>query len=179
MKQTFGKGMESLIPRKTAKESAVSETKQEPIFYIEIEKIKSILDAIKDTDIEEIWFESGGKKSGFRRRDVSSFSGESSHKIITEESNIHDKETVPEISLSQNQIKSTMVGTFLRSVTPGGKPLVEEGDFVSIDQKVGIVEAMKVMNEIKAETNGTIAEVCVKSGQAVEYGQTLFRVKPE
>jgi len=146
---------------------------------MEIEKIKSILDAIKDTDIEEIWFESGGKKSGFRRRDVSSFSGESSHKIITEESNIHDKETVPEISLSQNQIKSTMVGTFLRSVTPGGKPLVEEGDFVSIDQKVGIVEAMKVMKELTSQVAGKIIKVLVADNHPVEYGQPLFEIEPQ
>ncbi len=145
---------------------------------MEIEKIKSILDAIKDTDIEEIWFEKGGEKSGFKRKDISSFSGELSDKIIPEESKPRDKESVSKIPLSQNQIKSTMVGTFLRSASPGGKPLVEEGDFVSIDQKVGIVEAMKVMKEVTSQVAGKIVKVLVSDNHPVEYGQPLFEVEP-
>lgn len=146
---------------------------------MEIEKIKSILDAIKDTDIEEIWFEKGGEKSGFKKKDISSFSeasDEPSDKIIPEESKPRDKESVPKISSSSNQIKSTMVGTFSRSVTPGGKPLVEEGDFVSIDQKVGIVEAMKVMKEVTSQVAGKIVKVLVADNHPVEYGQPLFEV---
>lgn len=146
---------------------------------MDIEKIKLILDAIKDTDIEEIWFEKGGEKSGFRRRDVSSFSDDSSDKIIPEESGLRDKESVPGISSSSNQIKSTMVGTFLRQASPGGKPLVEEGDFVSIDQKVGIVEAMKVMKEVTSQVAGKIVKVLVADNHPVEYGQPLFEIETQ
>jgi acetyl-CoA carboxylase biotin carboxyl carrier protein len=77
------------------------------------------------------------------------------------------------------EIKAPMVGTFYATPTPDAEPYVEVGSKVSQNTVVCIVEAMKVMNEIKAETEGAIAEVCVKSGQAVEYGTVLFRVKPE
>lgn len=143
---------------------------------MEIEKIKSILDAIKDTDIEEIWLEKDGEKSGFKRKDVSTFLTVPSEKIISETPKSHNKEIIQPVSSSQNQIKSTMVGTFLRSATPGGKPLLEEGDFVAIGQKVGIVEAMKVMKEVTSQVAGKIVKVLVADNHPVEYGQPLFEV---
>ncbi|PKM92624.1 MAG: acetyl-CoA carboxylase, biotin carboxyl carrier protein [Elusimicrobia bacterium HGW-Elusimicrobia-4] len=143
---------------------------------MEIEKIKSILDAIKDTDIEEIWFEKGGEKSGFRRKDISSSASEPSGEIVFEAPKPHNKESIQKVLSSSNQIKSTMVGTFLRSATPGGKPLVEEGDFVTVGQKVGIVEAMKVMKEITSQISGKMIKVLVADNHPVEYGQPLFEV---
>lgn len=77
------------------------------------------------------------------------------------------------------EIKAPMVGTFYGTPSPDSDPYVEAGTPVTPSSVVCIIEAMKVMNEIKAETEGTVAEVCVKSGQAVEYGQVLFRVKPD
>jgi acetyl-CoA carboxylase biotin carboxyl carrier protein len=75
-------------------------------------------------------------------------------------------------------IKSPMVGTFYAAQSPDGDPYVAVGSAVSEDTVVCIVEAMKVMNEIKAECSGTIADVCVRNTQPVEFGQVLFRVKP-
>ena len=77
------------------------------------------------------------------------------------------------------EIKSPMVGTFYEAPSPDSDPYVEPGGHVDPQMVVCIIEAMKVMNEIKAEVNGTIVERLVKNGQAVEYGQALFRVKPE
>ncbi len=76
------------------------------------------------------------------------------------------------------EIKSPMVGTFYASTSPDSEPHVSIGSGVGADTVVCIVEAMKVMNEIKADCIGTIAEICVKNAQPVEYGQVLFRVKP-
>ncbi len=76
-------------------------------------------------------------------------------------------------------ITSPMVGTFYSAPGPEMDDFVEIGSAVGDQTVVGIIEAMKVMNEIKAETTGTIAEIKVKNGQAVEYGQVLFRVKPD
>jgi len=75
-------------------------------------------------------------------------------------------------------IKSPMVGTFYAAATPESDPFVDAGDAVDEDTVICVVEAMKVMNEIKAECAGTIAEICVKNAQSVEYGQVLFRVMP-
>lgn len=75
-------------------------------------------------------------------------------------------------------IMSPMVGTFYAASSPDAKPFVSVGDRVEPDTVVCIVEAMKVFNEIRAELSGTIAEVLVETGQAVEFGQPLFRVNP-
>lgn len=76
-------------------------------------------------------------------------------------------------------IKSPIVGTFYAAPSPDSEQFVEVGSQVEPQTVVCIVEAMKVMNEIKAETSGTIAEILVSNGQAVEYGQELFKVKPD
>jgi len=77
------------------------------------------------------------------------------------------------------QIKSPMVGTFYRASTPGDKPFVKEGDRVSNDTVVCLIEAMKFFNQIKADCSGTIVKVLVNDGDPVDYGQPLFKIKPE
>ena len=75
------------------------------------------------------------------------------------------------------EIPSPMVGTFYRAPGPDAAPFVEVGDRISKNTVVCIVEAMKVMNEIKAEVDGEILEVLVQNGEPVEFGQPLFLVK--
>ncbi len=75
-------------------------------------------------------------------------------------------------------IESPMVGTFYSAPNPDSDVFVKVGDSISSDSVVCLVEAMKVFNEIKAETNGTITKCLVETGQAVEFGQKLFLVKP-
>ncbi len=77
------------------------------------------------------------------------------------------------------EIKSPIVGTFYATPSPKSEDYVEPGSTVKPQTVVCIIEAMKVMNEIKAETSGTIVEILVTNGQAVEYGQVLFKVKPD
>jgi len=74
-------------------------------------------------------------------------------------------------------INSPMVGTFYRAPSPESPPFVEVGARVTPDSVVCIIEAMKVMNEIKAETTGVVAEVLIENGKPVEFGQPLFRIK--
>jgi len=75
-------------------------------------------------------------------------------------------------------IKSPMVGTLYRAPSPDSDPFVEKGDPISEESVVCIIEAMKVMNEIKAECKGVIKDILVGNGEAVEYGQPLFLVEP-
>ncbi len=77
------------------------------------------------------------------------------------------------------EITSPIVGTFYASPSPDSKPYVKSGSHVDEDTVVCIIEAMKVMNEIKAQMDGTIVEVLCKGGQAVEFGQPLFKVRPD
>lgn len=74
-------------------------------------------------------------------------------------------------------VNSPMVGTFYRSAAPGEKSFINIGDPVDENTTVCIIEAMKVMNEIKAEARGTIARVLVEDGKPVQYGQPLFELK--
>jgi len=74
-------------------------------------------------------------------------------------------------------IKSPMVGTFYRAASPESKAFSDVGTKVVENTPVCIIEAMKIMNEIQAETKGTIVEILVENGQPVEYGQKLFKVK--
>jgi acetyl-CoA carboxylase biotin carboxyl carrier protein len=77
------------------------------------------------------------------------------------------------------EIKSPLVGTFYAQPSPESEPYVEMGSHVSLQTVVCMIEAMKVMNEIKAEVGGIVTEILVTNGQAVEYGQVLFRVKTD
>ncbi|RKY04185.1 MAG: acetyl-CoA carboxylase biotin carboxyl carrier protein [Planctomycetota bacterium] len=77
------------------------------------------------------------------------------------------------------EITAPIVGTFYASPSPDSKPFVKSGSHVDEDTVVCIIEAMKVMNEIKAQMDGTIVEVVCKAGQAVEFGQPLFKVRPD
>ncbi len=73
---------------------------------------------------------------------------------------------------------SPMVGTFYRSTSPKDPPLIKQGDKVSPETVLCLIEAMKVFNEIKAEMSGTVVEVLVENQEAVEFGQPLYLIKP-
>ncbi|MBT3841541.1 MAG: acetyl-CoA carboxylase biotin carboxyl carrier protein [Verrucomicrobia bacterium] len=76
------------------------------------------------------------------------------------------------------EIKSPMIGTFYRKPSPESESYVEVGDTVTADMVVCIIEAMKVMNEIKAEMSGVVTEILIEDSRPVEFGQPLFRVRP-
>ena len=75
-------------------------------------------------------------------------------------------------------IPAPMLGTFYRAPGPGESNFADVGDEIAVGQTIGIIEAMKIMNEIAAEVSGTIIEFLVESGQPVEYGQPLIRLTP-
>ena len=80
---------------------------------------------------------------------------------------------------SYNEIKSPIVGTFYAAPSPNAEPFVKVGDKITEDTVVCIIEAMKVMNEIKSEISGVVRKILVENGTAVEYDQPLFLVEPE
>ncbi|HLP75588.1 MAG TPA: acetyl-CoA carboxylase biotin carboxyl carrier protein [Candidatus Paceibacterota bacterium] len=86
---------------------------------------------------------------------------------------------VPVVSASSEvEIKSPMIGTFYRSPSPESAAYVEVGTEVNPDTVVCIIEAMKVMNEIKAEAKGVITQVLIDNAKPVEFGQPLFKIRP-
>jgi len=76
-------------------------------------------------------------------------------------------------------IKSPLVGTFYRAPAPGAKPFVEVGSRVKKGDVLCIIEAMKIMNEVKSDVDGVVEEILVENGQPVEYGQPLFKIRLE
>ena len=84
----------------------------------------------------------------------------------------------PAVNSGEIDIKSPMIGTFYRTPSPEAAAYVEPGTEVNPDTVVCIIEAMKVMNEIKAEVKGVVTQLLVENGKPVEFGQPLFKVRP-
>ena len=84
--------------------------------------------------------------------------------------------TEKETKEDANSINSPMVGTFYASASPGAKPFISVGDIIAEGDVVCIVEAMKMMNEIKSDFSGTVLSVNVENSEPVEYGQSLFEI---
>ncbi len=89
----------------------------------------------------------------------------------------HGGQTAQPTAIQEQEIKSPMIGTFYRSPSPESAPYIEVGMEVNPDTVVCIIEAMKVMNEIKAEAAGVISQALVENAKPVEFGQPLFKLK--
>ncbi len=86
--------------------------------------------------------------------------------------------TAPDMEPDSIVITAPMLGTFYHAPAPGEPPFVQVGDPVDAGQTIGIIEAMKIMNEIPIDASGVVAEIFVTNGQPVEYGQPLMRLVP-
>jgi oxaloacetate decarboxylase alpha subunit len=84
----------------------------------------------------------------------------------------------PPVADGLTRVESPIVGMFYEAPSPDSPPFVREGDRVSEGQTLGIIEAMKIFNEIVADQAGTVREVCVQNAEAVEYGTLLFLIEP-
>jgi acetyl-CoA carboxylase biotin carboxyl carrier protein len=160
---------------------------------LDLKQIKQIIDLMKRSELSEFEFEEEGFKIKIKRGagglPVVSSSPipvlPQTYSQAPSESTALTQKTAP-VSPSASAgvdeagfafVKSPMVGTFYRSPSPENPAFVDVNAKVDEKSVVCIIEAMKIMNEIQAETKGTIVEVLVENGQPVEYGQRLFKVK--
>ncbi len=140
---------------------------------MKLDKIRKLLDIMDANDLAEIEIEEDGLKIRLRKN------GSPSETVVTTVSAGEKPAAAPSAGTSSaDTIKAPMVGTFYGSPSPDTPPYVAVGDSVTTDTVVCIVEAMKVMNEIKAGVDGIIAEILVATGSAVEYGHPMFRIEP-
>ena len=145
---------------------------------MDIRKIKKLIEMLQASDLREIEVKEGEESVRIARGGISSPTDEyvisnqvtQAVKTTTEEIHIDDSIT------SGNHIKSPIVGTFYRKPAPDKPPFVEVGDHVEKGQVVCIVEAMKMMNEIKSDFSGTIKSINVEDGTPVEFDQNLITV---
>jgi acetyl-CoA carboxylase biotin carboxyl carrier protein len=157
----------------------------------DLEKIKKLIEIMEQNELVELEIKHGDDKIFLKRcpaqrpatPDVgivqSEYRGAASGRALTETPVTKMPSVEPKEEQDLVEIKSPIVGTFYATPSPDSEPFVEVGSQVESQTVVCIIEAMKVMNEIKAETTGTIVEILVTNGQAVEYGQVLFRVRPD
>lgn len=142
-----------------------------------LEEIKEIINLFTRSNLTELIIENGENKLVLKKGDnvVESVSKET----FTVAEKIKEVDTGKEEREEGVFITAPLVGVFYRSPAPGAPPFVEEGDLVEPGQTVCIIEAMKLMNEIKSHVRGRIKKVLVENGQAVEFGQKLFLIETE
>ena len=129
---------------------------------MQIEEIRTIVKMMKEYELTEFSIEADGCNLSISRASVAAAPAAPS------------APAAPAPAEQLESIDSPLVGTFYRAASPDAKPFVEVGDKVTADTVIGIIEAMKVMNEVKAEKSGVVKEVLVDNGDPVEYGQQLF-----
>ena len=148
----------------------------------DIKEIKAVIDLMKKHDLSVFEIE----KEGFRLKLQRGVSASQAAIVAPVAGAVPTKAASggepppaakPIESVSMKEIVSPMVGTFYHAASPDAPPFVEVGKPVTEETVVCIIEAMKVMNEIKAETSGVIAEVLAENGKPVQFGQALFRVR--
>ena len=157
---------------------------------LDLEEIKAIIDLMKTNDLSVFEMEEEGFKIKLQRGANGQPVVAAPIAIAPASGIVPIGQTSPEQSAAAaaalakkegamplKDIVSPMVGTFFRAASPDSSPFAEVGKEVTEETVVCIIEAMKVMNEIKAEISGVIAEVVAENGKPVQFGQTLFRVR--
>ena len=144
-----------------------------------IKILKKVIALIKDTDISEVEIEENGVRLKIGR---TLSSHEEPHiqyeKLLTRHNEAPRTAPEPIQRVKANIITSPFVGIFYRSRSPDSAPFVEIGDAVKKGDTLCIVEAMKLMNEVESECEGTIISILVNNADPIEYGHALFEIKP-
>lgn len=147
----------------------------------DMQKIKKLIKIMQENDLVEVEIKHGEDKVLLKRAVAGQpmmTAAPAPGQIAAPAGQEAPEKTIKEEDEGLVEIKSPMVGTFYRAASPDSEAFVEVGSEVQDSTVVSIIEAMKVMNEIKAGVAGTIAKIMVTNGQAVEFGQVLFKVKP-
>jgi acetyl-CoA carboxylase biotin carboxyl carrier protein len=155
---------------------------------VDLKDIKAIIDLMKKNSISEFELEKEDFKIRLKRGangntalmspdEPSALSGSPMPTLFPTSAQLGALPPQPQPS-SGVDLKSPMIGTFYRAPSPDSAPYVEIGTEVNPDAVVCIIEAMKVMNEIKAEMKGVITQILVDNAKPVEFGQPLFKVRP-
>jgi acetyl-CoA carboxylase biotin carboxyl carrier protein len=144
--------------------------------------VREILRIIDESDLDELSIETEGfslrvRKGAAAVEDARSGSGRDSP--LAERASPQAAQPPAQHNDGLQTIASPMLGTFYRAEAPGAAPFVELGATVGPETTVCIIEVMKMMNSVPAGVSGTVAEICSENGHLVEYGEPLFRVKPE
>lgn len=172
-------------PSMPAESETVKKASAREVDHMNISDVKELIKFIDETDITEVSLESTGVKLAIRKGHI--YAAEPAAPLNRPQSPAANPEK-PEPAAAPVEVKkeedagltpvpAPMVGMFYRSSAPDAAPFVRVGDRIRKGQTICIIEAMKLMNEIKSELDGEVIEIKVENGQPVEYGQTLFLIK--
>lgn len=147
---------------------------------MDLRKLKKLIDLVQESGISELEVTEGEEKVRIAKHGVATqFAPAQQYHMPTPmpaatpaagAAAPEAESTLPE----GHVVKSPMVGTFYRAGAPGAKPLADVGQSISVGDRLCIIEAMKLMNEIEADASGVIKAILVENGEPVEYGQPLF-----
>lgn len=149
----------------------------------DLKQLKEFAGLMKKSDIEELLWEKNGVKIGFKKSDFL-IGGEEdiydnkTKRITSENTDMQFGDTINRGAEETMIIKSEMVGTFYSTPAHDRHPYVKVGDYIDMGQKIGVIEAMKIMKEISSPVRGKIAKILIEDGHAVEYGQGIFVIEP-
>ena len=154
---------------------------------MEFENLLTLIKTVSDSELTDFDYEENGTRIRLKKKkETVVVSGTSSNVPVMGLENIQTVENAAAVNTANAQadnsepegmiVKSPLVGTFYAAPAEDAAPFVSVGDLVKKGQTLAIVEAMKLMNEIESDFDGKVAEVYVENGQAVEYGQPLFRI---
>ena len=153
---------------------------------MEFENLLTLIKTVSDSELTDFDYEENGTSIHLKKKkETVVVTGNSSNVPVMGLENVQTVEAAA-VNTANSQansgepegmvVKSPLVGTFYAAPSEDAAPFVAVGDLVKKDQTLAIVEAMKLMNEIESEFEGKVAEIYVENGQAVEYGQPLFRI---
>ena len=140
---------------------------------MDIRKIKKLIEMLQDSDLTEIEVHEGEESVRIARGSIQSVEANPSL-IVSTSPNLPSEKTEIPVSESSSVIKSPIVGTFYRKPAPDKPPFIEVGSHVNAGDVVCIVEAMKMMNEIKSEFTGKVSSINIEDGEPVEFDQSLI-----
>ena len=140
------------------------------------ERIRELVRIVQETGIGEVTLEEAGMRVSIRRTTDASPAAEAVAPLAVDEEG--EPVTIGPPSNGLVRVEAPMVGTFYRAPEPGAPPFVEEGSPVAPGQTLCILEAMKLMNEVKADVEGIVRAIHVENAEPVEFGQLLFEIEP-
>ena len=151
---------------------------------MKVKEIQDIINFIKKTDLDDVSIETENYKIRVKKNNATVSEIKKSKNISTQISEPVQTEVKKIVKTEDKEpsknviVKSPMIGTFYRSPNPESDPFISEGDSIKIGQKLCIIEAMKLFNDIESEISGKIVKILVDDNSPVEFDQPLFEVDP-
>ena len=137
---------------------------------MELDKLKNFIEFMEANNLCELEIEEEGRRIRLRKNSPG-------NPVVVSQAPAAPSQKQEALGENLIEIKAPMVGTFYRAPSPGAKPYVDVDDVVKPGDVICIVEAMKLMNEIKAEVGGKIVKISVENGEPIEFGQILFVIE--